>query len=104
MLADADLSRPPSQAQAQGPQNVSLEALDLLDGDVMFIVRPQANTEWDSDVRAEIDRMQAHPLWSRLKAVQTNQVYEVGAHWAIGSYIAANLILDDLLKYGVGNL
>ncbi|MEL6401396.1 MAG: hypothetical protein AAFR26_20325 [Cyanobacteria bacterium J06626_4] len=47
--------------------------------------------------------MQAHPLWSRLKAVQTNQVYEVGAHWAIGSYIAANLSLNDLLKLRMGN-
>ena len=47
--------------------------------------------------------MQAHPLWSRLKAVQTNQVYEVGSHWAIGSYIAANLILNDLLKLRMGN-
>ena len=47
--------------------------------------------------------MQAHPLWSQLKAVQANQVYEVGAHWAIGSYIAANLSLNDLLKLRMGN-
>ena len=99
VLADAGLSRPPSQAQAQGPQNLSLESLDLLDGDVIFILTQEGNTQVVTDMRTEIDRMQAHPLWSQLKAVQANQVYEVSSHWAIGSYIAANLILDDLLKY-----
>ena len=99
VLADAGIARPASQAQAQGPQNISLEALDLLDGDVMFIMRPQSNTEIATEIRTEIDRVQVHPLWAQLKAVRANQVYEVGPHWAIGSYISANLILDDLLKY-----
>ena len=104
VLADAGLSRSPSQSQAQGPQNISLESLELLDGDVMFLMKLQGDTDIATQVQTEIDRMRAHPLWSRLKAVQTNQVYEVGPHWAIGSYISANLILDDLLKYGVGSL
>ncbi|MEM8544401.1 MAG: iron-siderophore ABC transporter substrate-binding protein [Cyanobacteria bacterium P01_H01_bin.119] len=99
VLADAGVARPPSQSQAQGPQNVSLESLDLLDGDVIFIMTLQGNTEVAKGSRAESDRIKAHPLWSQLKAVQANQVYEVGPHWVIGSYISANLILDDLLKY-----
>ena len=99
VLADAGIARPPSQAQAQGPQNVSLESLDLLDGDVIFIIVLQGDTEMAQGSRAENDRLKSHPLWAQLKAVQANQVYEVGSHWAIGSYIAANLILDDLLKY-----
>ncbi|MEM8546447.1 MAG: iron-siderophore ABC transporter substrate-binding protein [Cyanobacteria bacterium P01_H01_bin.119] len=99
VLADADIARPPNQSQAQGPQNISLESLDLLDGDVMFMMTLQGDTEMAKGSRAESDRVQAHPLWSQLKAVQANQVYEVGSHWAIGSYISANLILDDLLKY-----
>ena len=99
VLADAGVARPPIQSQAQGPQNVSLESLDLLDGDVIFIMTLQGDTEVAKGSRAESDRIKAHPLWSQLKAVQTNQVYEVNFHWAIGSYIAANLILDDLLKY-----
>ena len=97
VLADAGIARPPSQAQAQGPRNISLESLDLLDGDILYIIQPQTNHEVAAEMRTEIERMQAHPLWSQLKAVQTNQVYEVGAYWAIGSYVAANLILDDLL-------
>lgn len=104
VLTDAGISYPPHQSQAQSLQNISLESLDLLDGDVIFIMTLQSSAEFAQESRAEVERLKSHPLWSRLKAVQTNQVYEVGAHWAIGSYIAANLILDDLLKYGVGNL
>lgn len=99
VLADAGIARPPSQAQAQGPKNLSLESLDRLDGDVIFVITLQNNTEKGQESRAEIDRVKAHPLWSQLKAVQANQVYEVGSHWVIGSYLAANLILDDLLTY-----
>ena len=98
VLADAGIARPPSQDQAQGPQNLSLESLNLLDGDVIFVIAPQSDTEVAQESQVEIERVKAHPLWSQLKAVQTNQVYEVGSYWAIGSYIAANLILDDLLK------
>ena len=98
VLADAGIARPPSQAQAQGPRNISLESLDLLDGDALYIILPKSNHEAAAEIRTEIDRMQAHPLWSQLKVVQANQVYEVDAYWAIGGYIAANLILDDLLK------
>lgn len=99
VLADAGIARPPNQAQAQGPQRISLESLDLLDGDVIFIMTLPGGTEVAKESQTEIERIKAHPLWSQLKAVQTNQVYEVGSHWAIGSYIAANLILDDLLTH-----
>lgn len=99
VLADAGVARPPNQSQAQGPQDLSLEALDQLDGDVIFIVGLQGSTEAATAARAERDRVQAHPLWAQLKAVQANQAYEIGPYWMIGSYIAANLILDDLLTY-----
>lgn len=99
VLADAGIARPPSQSQAQGPQNISLESLDLLDGDVIFIMGLQGDTDMAIQFKTEIDRIKAQPLWSQLKAVQNNQVYDVDSHWMIGSYIAANLILDDLLTY-----
>ena len=79
VLADVGILRPPNQAQAQGPQNISLESLDLLDGDVIFIVKLQSGTEWGTKMRTEIDLIKAQPLWSQLKAVKTNQVYEVNA-------------------------
>lgn len=64
VLADAGLSRPPSQAQVQGPQNLSLESLDLLDGDVIFLMKPQTDTEAAAEIHTEIDLVKAHPLWS----------------------------------------
>ncbi|MEM7649660.1 MAG: iron-siderophore ABC transporter substrate-binding protein, partial [Cyanobacteria bacterium P01_A01_bin.70] len=42
VLADAELSRPPSQAAGPGLMNISLEALDEIDGDVLFILTPQS--------------------------------------------------------------
>ena len=99
VLADAGIARPPSQSQAQGPQNISLESLDLLDGDVIFLMNLQGDTDMATQVQTEIERVKAQSLWSQLKAVKNNRVYEVNSHWTIGSYISANLILDDLLKY-----
>ncbi|MGD1944372.1 MAG: iron-siderophore ABC transporter substrate-binding protein [Leptolyngbyaceae cyanobacterium] len=99
VLADAGLSRPPSQAEGPGLMNISLEALDEIDGDVLFILTPQSDTELATGVQAEIARTQASPLWPHLIAVKNEQVYEVGPYWGLGSYIAANLILDDLLTY-----
>ena len=99
VLADAELSRPPSQAEGPGLMNISLEALDEIDGDVLFILTPQSETDLAAGVRAEIEQTQASPLWPQLQAVQNEQVYEVGPYWGLGSYIAANLILDDLLTY-----
>ncbi|MEO0827374.1 MAG: iron-siderophore ABC transporter substrate-binding protein [Cyanobacteria bacterium J06639_16] len=102
VLEEAGILRPPGQAEGPGLRNISLESLNEIDGDVMFLLTPQSVTELAAGVRAEIDRIQASPLWPQLKAVQTNQIYEVGPHWALGNYIAANLILDDLLAY-MGN-
>ena len=99
VLADAGIARPPSQSQAQGPQNISMESLDLLDGDVIFIMGLQRDTDMATQVQTEIERVKSQPLWSQLKAVKNNQVYEVNSHWMIGSYLSANLILNDLLTY-----
>ncbi|MEM9804407.1 MAG: iron-siderophore ABC transporter substrate-binding protein [Cyanobacteria bacterium P01_D01_bin.56] len=99
ILADAGIARPPSQSQAQGPQNISLESLDLLDGDVIFLMKLQGNTNMAKQFQTEIERVKSQPLWSQLQAVKANQVYEVNSHWMIGSYLSADLILNDLLTY-----
>ena len=101
VLADAGIARSPSQSQAQGPQNISLESLDLLDGDVIFLMKLQGDTNMAKQSQTEIERVKSQPLWSQLQAVKTNQVYEVSSHWMIGSYLSADLILDDLLTYKV---
>jgi iron complex transport system substrate-binding protein len=101
VLAAAGLSRPPQQAGTEILQ-VSLERLSDIDGDVLFVTKPQSQTEEAADVRAALERIKDHPLWAKLEVVQAQRVYEVDAHWWGAGYIAANLILDDLLKYLVG--
>lgn len=98
VLADAGFSRPPQQAEGEVLQ-VSIESLSDIDGDVMFVLKPQSQTEEANDARAALNKMQENPLWKKLKVVQAQQVYEVDAHWFGTGYIAANLILDDLSTY-----
>ena len=98
VLDAAGLSRPPKQAEG-GNAQISIELLSEIDGDVLFVMKPQSQTEIAGDVRAALERMKANPLWAQLQAVQTNQVYEVDTYWFGAGYIAANLILDDLMQY-----
>ncbi|MEO0769262.1 MAG: iron-siderophore ABC transporter substrate-binding protein [Cyanobacteria bacterium J06649_4] len=99
VLSDTGLSRPSVQAQGPDRRNISLESLDQIDGDVMFILTPQSNSEQATAVKAEIERIKATPLWSQLQAVKNGQIYEVAPYWALGNYIAANLVVDDLIAY-----
>ncbi|MBC1222485.1 ABC transporter substrate-binding protein [Nostoc sp. UCD121] len=72
--------------------DISLESINYAEGDVIFLQQhPQANN---------YQQITNHPLWLQLNAVKSGKVYEVGGdYWHGGSYIAANLILDDLFKY-----
>lgn len=94
ILRDAGLPRPQAQNQAGFIERVSLEAIPKLDGDVLFAVMGNANT-------SPLQQFQAHPLWSRLNAVQAGNVFEVNDETWVNSWhiLGANLILDDLFKY-----
>ncbi|MEM9804015.1 MAG: iron-siderophore ABC transporter substrate-binding protein [Cyanobacteria bacterium P01_D01_bin.56] len=98
VLEAAGVSRPPKQVEGANVQ-ISLELLNEIDGDVLFVMKPQSQTDIAADVRAALERMKANPLWNKLNVVQTNQVYEVDTYWFGMGYIAANLVLDDLMKY-----
>ncbi|MEO1509416.1 MAG: iron-siderophore ABC transporter substrate-binding protein [Cyanobacteria bacterium J06633_23] len=98
VLEAAGLSRPPKQTEGANTQ-ISLELLNEIDGDVLFVMKPQSQTDIAADVRAALERMKANPLWNKLNVVQTNQVYEVDTYWFGMGNIAANLVLDDLMKY-----
>jgi len=99
ILAEVGLSRPPSQVNRTDLRNISLEALEQVEGDVMFVLTPKGNTEISARLLAELERVQATPLWQQLSVVQNNQVYPVDYYWLFGSYIAANLVLDDLFEH-----
>ena len=98
VLDAAGLSRPPNQREGRNTQ-ISIELLNEIDGDVLFVMKPQSQTELAGDVRASLEKIKTNPLWNQLKAVQNNQVYEVDTYWFGVGYIAANLVLDDLAHY-----
>lgn len=98
VLEAVGLSRPPNQQEGRNAQ-ISIELLNEIDGDVLFVMKPQSQTELAGDVRAALEKIKANPLWNQLKAVQNNQVYEVDTYWFGVGYIAANLVLDDLAQY-----
>ncbi|MEO0767847.1 MAG: iron-siderophore ABC transporter substrate-binding protein [Cyanobacteria bacterium J06649_4] len=99
ILSDVGLSRPPSQMGKADLRNISIEALDQIDGDVMFVLTPQSNTALADRMRAEIESVQANPLWQQLSAVQNGSVYDVEQYWVFGNYIAADLVLEDLMVH-----
>lgn len=96
VLAAVGLQRPPSQ---QGTEDTwleqSLERLNEIDADVLFV------TLWSGSTQEDLDQLLENPLWATLPVVQANRVYRVpDEYWmtAIG-YLAAGLILDDLETY-----
>lgn len=97
ILNDAGLRRPPSQDKMIYSQEISKEELLLADGDVIFVIAV------DPEESAGLEALKADPLWSRLNAVQANQVYPVPGYWLGPGLISANLVIDDLFKYLINN-
>jgi iron complex transport system substrate-binding protein len=97
VLADLGLSRPAAQAALAGSHGahsdpVSLEQLELIDGDWIFIGALNAEGS------AALEAARANPLFQQLDAVQAGHVAVVdGAVWtSIGGPLAALLVLDDV--------
>lgn len=92
------ISMPPHQSQLiKSPDDyliiLSLERLDLLDADALFIAVDPGATE-------AFQKYQKTPLWQTLNVVKNQKVYQVDSgYWVHGSILSANAILDDLVKY-----
>jgi len=73
--------------------NTSLEQIDLLDADFMFVaIDPGAEFSFESYKNS--------PLWHTLNVVKQNQVYLVDSgHWVFGNILSANAILDDIVRH-----
>jgi iron complex transport system substrate-binding protein len=101
ILSDAGLQRPPSQQYTpEGVISFSEEALDMADGDVMFVVAYGGNETGERD----LNLIQQKPLWKNLKAVQQNRVYYVDpTTWRGRTPLAADAVIDDLYKYLVNS-
>jgi len=94
VLQDVGLPRPPAQdVNDEEPLDVSKELIERADGDVIFV---WSYDEEEQELAAEL---KMDPLWSTLRAVREDRIYEVGPHWYGSGPIAANAILDDLERY-----
>ncbi|AFZ29176.1 periplasmic binding protein [Gloeocapsa sp. PCC 7428] len=100
ILEEAGLSRPPAQDREwDGQQQLSKERIRDLDADVMFLWTYGYNPEIAQQVNTTLEKLKADPLWSQLKVVQHDKVYEVPSYWIGDSILAANAVLDDLFRY-----
>ncbi|MEB3212323.1 MAG: iron-siderophore ABC transporter substrate-binding protein [Leptolyngbyaceae bacterium] len=94
VVEETGLSRPPGQRDRTFSKELSIERLDIADGDVIFFM------EFDPQ-EGLLEKVQQHPLWSQLEAVEQERIYPVN----YGSWVAerniggANRILDDLFQY-----
>ncbi|MEX0267527.1 iron-siderophore ABC transporter substrate-binding protein [Leptolyngbyaceae cyanobacterium UHCC 1019] len=91
------ISLPTVQRQLEGTDetyvNVSLERVDLLDADAIFVAL-------DPGAEKNFQLYAGSPLWQTLKAVKNQRVYIVDSgYWVFGSILSANAILDDVLKH-----
>lgn len=117
ILQDVGLGRPASQdvtfaeggyvdgGADYGFVAVSQEALNLADGDEIFIFTyASTDPETAAALQQGLEDFNASdPLWQSLAGVQAGNVHVVGPHWfRAQTYLAANLILDDLFTYLTG--
>lgn len=98
LLTEVGIVLPEIQNQLTTNKNqplvsVSLERLDLINADILFIVL-------DPGSEPTFQKYKNSPLWHNLKAVQNQRVYTVdSSYWIFGNILAANAILDDLFTY-----
>jgi iron complex transport system substrate-binding protein len=103
IVNDAGLQRPPSQRQSGFSERLSRERIQDVDADVIFLWNSALPGEDDQEINAAVAQLKQDPLWQQLNAVKQNRVYEVPYYWIGPGPIAANLVIDDLFKYLVGD-
>lgn len=84
------------QNQKDRELTLSIEVLPKYDADVLFVMTEHLSTEF-KEANPELLSFLKQPIWSKLKAVQNNQVHRV--NWTVGGPIGANRVIDDLYKY-----
>jgi len=98
IMKDAGLRRPPTQ-HIDKPMMISLEQIEKIDGDVMF-VNTIAAPQLEGKANQTLEQYRQHPLWLKLKAVQNDRVYEVDPYlWSGNGILWTYEIIDDLFEY-----
>lgn len=76
-----------------GYVNVSLERIDWLDADAIFVAL-------DPGAEASLQLYSDSPLWQTLNVVKQHRVYLVDSgYWIFGNILSANAILDDVFQH-----
>lgn len=99
ILNDIGVLNPVFEESGDNDLVISEELLSEMDSDALFIAPLR------KDDHTVINWLQQRPLWSKLKAVQNNQVHLVDfSVWRGLNILAANEVLNDLEKYLVNTL
>ena len=98
VLDEVGLPRPERQQRSRAYENISLEKLSVMDGDVLFFMQ-------DNPEQSTLTQVQNNPLWSQLDVVQRGQIHEVSLEvWFLNAGIVnAHMILNDLFRTLVPN-
>ncbi|NJO82437.1 MAG: ABC transporter substrate-binding protein [Blastochloris sp.] len=112
VVTDAGFGRPESQAYSEGEATeryggavgafISLEEIQLADGDTIFAWSNQATADQNAEADANWQTVQESPLWNTLTAAQNGTAYRVTGHWLGWGIFAAHGIIDDLFTYIAG--
>jgi len=94
LLEQMGVGRPESQDVDNFMETVSEEAMETMDGDIMFYWVTEA------EVYDKANQWLENPVFKSLNVSKTNQVFEVNETiWnTAGGIKAANLLLDDLVE------
>lgn len=103
ILEDAGLSRPPDPYKDLPIVDINKERLRDIDADVLFVwTYDDEMLSREPGAQTALKQLKGDPLWSQLSAVQKGKVYEVPGYWIGAGPLSANLVIDDLFKYLVG--
>lgn len=100
VIDEVGLTRPPAQRTDDPSERairISLEQLELVDADVLFVFGAGSTGSAGADVDESLISLQEHPLWTTLEVAQSGRVHIVDPlAWQQGGLPAAQLILADL--------
>lgn len=96
VLQRLGMNRPVEQEAAfvadESQLGVSLERVDLVDTDVLFLYYYPGREE-----REQLEALRSDPLWGGLDALEQDRVFEVRSEWWwLGGALGADRVLDDL--------
>ncbi|MEM7800577.1 MAG: hypothetical protein AAF633_15380 [Chloroflexota bacterium] len=81
-----------------GMQPVSLEELNVLEGDYLFIYDLTEPVPDPDSISEGLTDLLDNPLWNGLDVVQAEQRFIMDSQWNFNSVIAAHYVIDDMIE------